>query len=171
MSQTFNQSPIWSESVISGQLPVKLPIKILFPEFFIAPKLASWRDRTELVCLKFLILFEVKEMVFNYLTSFHPIWAHLTIIYHYLTSFDPIWPPYLPLFNLIIPHKTSFDPIRPHLTPWKPWKGHETSEFSIYESRLWKNSTSFDGICNQKLSWPWGTLPTAYHEITRTQSS
>ena len=69
-------------------------------------------DRTELVCLKFLILFEVKEMVFNYLTSFHPIWAHLTIIYHYLTSFDPIWPHYLPLFNLIIPHKTSFDPMK-----------------------------------------------------------
>ena len=30
-------------------------------------------DRTELVCLKFLILFEVKEMVFNYLTSLDPI--------------------------------------------------------------------------------------------------
>jgi len=29
-------------------------------------------DRTELVCLKFLILFEVKELVFNYLTSFDP---------------------------------------------------------------------------------------------------
>ena len=40
LPQTPRQSSIWPKMVISGSLPVKIPIKILFPENFIAPKVA-----------------------------------------------------------------------------------------------------------------------------------
>ena len=43
--QTPKQSLIWSAVVISSSLPVKLPIKILFPEICIASKVVPWNFR------------------------------------------------------------------------------------------------------------------------------
>ena len=90
-------------------------------------------DRTELVCLKFLILFEVKEKV--------------------LASFNLENP-------VIIRHEPS-----------KTFKGHETSQFSIYESCLWTNPTGFKWIYDQKLSRPRRTIFTSHYEVTRPKSS